>query len=104
LSFFQASGGFIMVRSHAAEKDTEAMGASAVAPGLKFETALAELERIVQNMENGSLSLEESIGAYQRGSELLGHCQKQLGEAERKIRIFEKGELRDADLNEEAGR
>ncbi|GHU05816.1 exodeoxyribonuclease 7 small subunit [Betaproteobacteria bacterium] len=84
-----------MVRSHAAEKGTEEV---------KFETALAELEQIVQNMENGSLSLEESIGAYQRGSELLRHCQQQLGEAERKIRIFEKGELRDAELDEETSR
>jgi exodeoxyribonuclease VII small subunit len=95
-----------MVRSHTAEKGAEETTASAAAPEVKFETALAELEQIVQNMENGSLSLEESIGAYQRGSELLRHCQKQLGEAERKIRIFEKGELRDGDLylDEEASR
>lgn len=93
-----------MVRSHAAEKGTEEIPASAVAPEVKFETALAELEQIVQNMENGSLSLEESISAYQRGSELLRHCQQQLGEAERKIRIFEKGELREAALDEETNR
>jgi exodeoxyribonuclease VII small subunit len=91
-----------MVRSHAAEKDAEETPASAVPLDIKFETALAELEQIVQNMESGSLSLEESISAYHRGSELFRHCQKQLGEAERKIQIFEKGELRDADPNEEA--
>ena len=63
----------------------------------KFETALAELEQIVQKMESGSLSLEESISAYQRGSELLKLCQNQLGEAEQKIRLLENGALRDLD-------
>ena len=64
-------------------------------PEAKFETALAELEQIVQKMESGSLTLEESISAYQRGSELLKHCQNQLGEAEHKIRLLENGSLRD---------
>ncbi|GHU31319.1 exodeoxyribonuclease 7 small subunit [Betaproteobacteria bacterium] len=82
-----------------AEDDAKGTPASALPSDLKFETALAELEQIVQNMESGHLSLEESISAYQRGSDLFRHCQQQLGEAEHKIRIFEKGELRDADLN-----
>jgi exodeoxyribonuclease VII small subunit len=69
-----------------------------------FETAIAELEDIVQNMENGRLSLEESILAYRRGSELFQHCQKQLGEAEYKIRIFENERLHDANLAGETGR
>jgi exodeoxyribonuclease VII small subunit len=93
-----------MVRSHAAEDDVKETPASVVPPDIKFETALAELEQIVQNMESGSLSLDESISAYHRGSELFRHCQKQLGEAERNIQIFEKGELRDAALDEETGR
>lgn len=93
-----------MVRSHAAEKDAQESPASAVPPDTQFETALAELEQIVQDMESGHLSLEESISAYRRGSELLRHCQRQLGEAERKIQIFEKGELRDADQDGETSR
>lgn len=86
-----------MVRSHAAEKDAEGPlpPAPQVPPDTKFETALAELEQIVQDMESGHLSLEESISAYHRGSELLKHCQKQLSEAERKIQVLEKGALRD---------
>ena len=64
---------------------------------IKFETALAELEQIVRTMEDGRLPLEESIDAYRRGSELLKHCQQQLGDAERKIQILEDGELRDFD-------
>ncbi|MEO8409470.1 MAG: exodeoxyribonuclease VII small subunit [Propionivibrio sp.] len=63
--------------------------------GLKFETAVAELEQIVQNMETGNLSLEDSITAYRRGSELLKHCQQQLSSAERKIQILEEGSLRE---------
>ena len=48
-------------------------------------------------MEGGRLPLEESIAAYRRGSELLKHCQQQLGDAERKIQILENGALRDFD-------
>ncbi len=54
-----------------------------------------ELEQIVQNMESGQLSLEDSIAAYRRGSALLKHCQQQLSEAERKIQILENDSLRD---------
>ena len=66
---------------------------------LKYEAALAELEQIVRNMESGQLPLEESIAAYQRGSELLKHCQQQLADAEQKIQVLEDGALRDFDLN-----
>ena len=45
---------------------------------MKFETALTELETIVQSMENGKLELEASIAAYRRGMELMKHCQQQL--------------------------
>ena len=62
---------------------------------LKFEAALSELERIVQNMENGDLPLEESIAAYRRGNQLLQHCQQQLRAAEQKIQVFENGFLHD---------
>ncbi|MFB0936152.1 MAG: exodeoxyribonuclease VII small subunit [Propionivibrio sp.] len=88
-----------MVRSNADEK----VGGDATPstpqnpPEATFETALAELEQIVQKMESGSLTLEESISAYQRGSVLLKHCQNQLGEAEDKIRLLENGVLRDFD-------
>ena len=75
-----------------------------VPPETPFETALSELEQLVQVMESGRFSLEESIAAYHRGSELLRHCQKQLSDAERKIQVFERGELRDALLDEEKTR
>jgi exodeoxyribonuclease VII small subunit len=65
------------------------------ADGLKFENALAELENIVQTMENGQLELESSIEMYGRGVILLKHCQHLLADAEQRIQILENGELRD---------
>lgn len=60
-----------------------------------FEAALAELESIVQNMESGKLSLEDSLAAYQRGAALLKHCQGALTAAEQKIQVLEAGQLQD---------
>lgn len=52
---------------------------------LNFETALAELETIVRDLETGKTSLEESISAYERGVALRTHCEKKLAEAQAKI-------------------
>jgi exodeoxyribonuclease VII small subunit len=60
-----------------------------------FEAALNELETIVQDMEAGKLSLEDSLAAYQRGAALLKYCQNALAVAEQKIQVLEVGELRD---------
>jgi exodeoxyribonuclease VII small subunit len=64
---------------------------------MKFETALAELENIVQSMEGGKLELEASIAAYRRGMELMQHCQAQLTDTEEQIRILENGEVKTVD-------
>jgi exodeoxyribonuclease VII small subunit len=64
---------------------------------MKFEAALAELERIVTSMEDGKLELEASIAAYRRGTELMKRCQALLADAEQQIRILENGELRPVD-------
>lgn len=75
--------------------DSETSGTLGSSIGdLKFEAALAELEQIVQSMEEGRLPLEESLAAYQRGSDLLRHCQQQLSDAERQIQVLENGALR----------
>lgn len=70
------------------------MDHSAIAD-MKFETALAELETIVQSMEGGKLELEASITTYRRGMALMKHCQHLLADAEQQIRILEGGELKD---------
>ena len=53
-----------------------------------FESSLLELESIVSQMETGSLPLEQSINAYQRGAALLQSCQKLLNDAEQQVRIL----------------
>ena len=59
-----------------------------------FETALAELERIVDGMEAGELPLEQSLAAYKRGAELLKFCQSALAEAQQQVKILEDNVLK----------
>lgn len=50
-----------------------------------FEKSLAELEAIVTKMEQGELSLEESLNAFEKGVKLSKECQKALKTAEQKV-------------------
>ena len=59
---------------------------------VKFEDALSSLESIVEKLERGELSLEESLAAFEEGIRLSRMCSKQLDEAEKKIEILIKGE------------
>ncbi len=52
---------------------------------MRFEEALAELERIVSELERGDVGLEESIALYERGAALKRHCEAKLKEAELRI-------------------
>jgi exodeoxyribonuclease VII small subunit len=56
------------------------------ATSLTFEQALAELERIVQELEEGALGLEEALARYEQGVGLLKQCYQQLQQAEQRIR------------------
>ena len=61
---------------------------------INFETALAELETLVNQMESGDLSLDASLKAFERGIALTRQCQSALAEAELKIKVLtEDGEL-----------
>ncbi|HEY7758129.1 MAG TPA: exodeoxyribonuclease VII small subunit [Burkholderiales bacterium] len=62
---------------------------------LSFEGALAELEAIVARMESGELTLEQALGAYKRGAELLQFCQAALKDAQQQVKILEAGLLQD---------
>ena len=53
--------------------------------GMSFETALAELEDIVEKLESGKVDLEASISIYERGEALKKHCEKLLKDAEARI-------------------
>ena len=55
---------------------------------IDFEKALAELEQLVETMEKGDLTLEESLKQFERGVSLTRACQKALAEAEQKVRIL----------------
>lgn len=52
---------------------------------LSFEDAMAELETIVQKLERGQLSLDDSIAAFERGTALRQRCESALKEAETRI-------------------
>jgi exodeoxyribonuclease VII small subunit len=56
---------------------------------LTFETALAELEKIVSRMEGGELSLEQALATHKRGLELARFCQQQLEAAREQVKILE---------------
>jgi exodeoxyribonuclease VII small subunit len=66
---------------------------TAAAPA-SFESALAELETIVDTMESGQLPLAESLAAYKRGAELLQYCQSALKDAQHQVQILERGVLK----------
>jgi exodeoxyribonuclease VII small subunit len=53
-----------------------------------FEESLAELEQLVERMEQGNLGLEESLKLFERGVQLTRTCQKALKEAEQKVQIL----------------
>ena len=53
-----------------------------------FEKSLDELEQLVQRMEQGELSLDESLKAYERGVALYRRCQGALEQAELKVRLL----------------
>lgn len=55
---------------------------------LHYESAIAELESIVTQLESGQLQLEQSLAVYQRGAELLKLCQQSLADAEQQVSIL----------------
>ncbi|MGB3392689.1 MAG: exodeoxyribonuclease VII small subunit [Stenotrophomonas sp.] len=58
------------------------------APVAHFEQSLEELEQLVEKMEAGELSLEQSLTAYERGVGLYRQCQQALEQAELRVRLL----------------
>ena len=56
----------------------------------KFEEALEELEKVVEQLESGELSLEGSLAAFEEGVRLVKYCNQKLTEVERKIELLVK--------------
>nr|WP_286947771.1 exodeoxyribonuclease VII small subunit [Pseudomonas sp. UBA6718] len=63
----------------------------------EFETSLAELQTLVERLESGELSLEDSLGAFEQGIRLTRDCQASLAQAEQKVQqLLERdGELQE---------
>ncbi len=55
---------------------------------LDLEASLQSLEELVDRMENGGLSLEESLKEFEQGIKLIQSCQKSLSDAEQKVEIL----------------
>lgn len=60
-----------------------------------FEQSLGELQKLVERLESGELSLEESLGAFEQGVVLTRDCQQALTQAEQKVQqlVEKNGEL-----------
>ena len=76
------------MRTLAANKGKGPMADKGAPPeiaAMSFEAALAELEQIVRQLEEGKASLDEAIAAYERGAALKQHCEAKLRDAQAKV-------------------
>lgn len=82
-------------------------GEQGAANPARFEEALAELEKLVENLEGGDLSLEDSLSHFERGVSLARECRESLSAAEQKVQfLLERdggGELTEFDPDGDAG-
>ena len=53
-----------------------------------FEKSLAELEALVERLEDGDLSLEESLSAFEKGVKLTQECQQALADAQQRVQVL----------------
>jgi exodeoxyribonuclease VII small subunit len=69
----------------------------------RFESALEELEQIVEQLESGELSLEDSLSAFEKGVGLVRFCNQKLNEVEKKIEMLVRDKEGKLDLKELTG-
>lgn len=77
-----------MAEKHPAPADSGQISVTEALPE-DFETALAQLEALVERMESGDLGLDESIAAYERGAALARVCQQRLDAAEHQVSVLQ---------------
>ncbi|MDD5246179.1 MAG: exodeoxyribonuclease VII small subunit [Candidatus Omnitrophica bacterium] len=65
---------------------------------IKFEDALKKLERIIEDLEKGDLTLDEALKKYQEGVELSRVCAQRLENAKKKIDVLTKNKKGEFDL------
>ena len=59
-----------------------------------YEDAMLELEALLADMEQGSLSLDNTLVAYTRGAELLKYCRERLEVVEQQVQVLDAGALK----------
>jgi|TARA_Y100000992_G_scaffold40358_1_gene22562 exodeoxyribonuclease VII small subunit len=65
---------------------------------VNFETSLKKLEKIIEKLEDGEISLEDSVKSFEEGIGLVKECQKQLSQAELKVKkLLDNGDTVDLD-------
>ena len=65
---------------------------------VNFELSLQKLEKIIEKLEDGDISLEESVKSFEEGIGLVKECQKQLSQAELKVKkLLSNGDTVDLD-------
>ena len=67
---------------------------SAAPEPASYEQALAELDRLVQQMEGGQLPLDTLLDGYRRGAHLLAFCRSRLQAVEDQVKVLEDGQLK----------
>ena len=55
-----------------------------------FETALEDLEQVVEQLESGELSLEDSVATFEKGVGLVKYCNQKLNQVEKKVELLVK--------------
>ena len=73
---------------------SEMARASTPAQPASYEQALAELDRLVQQMEGGQLPLDQLLDGYRRGADLLAFCRGKLQAVEEQVKLLEEGQLK----------
>tara|TARA_Y100001970_G_C13684422_1_gene579269 strand:- start:391 stop:609 length:219 start_codon:yes stop_codon:yes gene_type:complete len=65
---------------------------------VNFEVSLEKLEKIIEKLEDGDISLEDSVKSFEEGIGLVKECQKQLSQAELKVKkLLDNGDTVDLD-------
>ena len=68
--------------------------ASATKEPARYEQALAELVRLLAQMEGGQLPLDQLLDTYRRGAELLAYCRSRLQAVEEQVKLLDDGQLK----------
>jgi exodeoxyribonuclease VII small subunit len=79
---------------HISSPEMARSAASANKEPASYEQALAELDRLVTQMEGGQLPLDQLLDGYRRGAELLAYCRGRLQAVEEQVKVLDDGQLK----------